>query len=237
MEILKKIGKVFLAISIVLLTLFISIVILMILTDIIMVDNDYLFYEHDHVSGNFLILLIFLPAIIISLVLLGKLNLVSAKQKEKNARAINFWRKLGYFKFIVIMAYVFIFYICFTNITVVTEDKIIVKSPFNPGGRVYAYSDVDEIEVGFGDKFISCNEYEEEGNFYYKIKLGDKNVVFYQPTVNDSIERYNQTSYLEILDFDTKLKLLNVKKTAYGGAENSAYDEQTLKILLLIINN
>ena len=238
MVILKRVGKGLLAIALVLVLLLISVVMVMILTDIIMVEDSYLFYERNQLSGAFLLLLTILPTIILSLIFLEKFNLISDRQKQKNARSIAFWHNIGNFKFIFIIVYFIAFYICFTNITVVTEDKIICKTTFNPSGKIYAYSDVSEVEVGFGDKFISCNEYQEEGNFYYKIKLDGKEIVFYSQTSNDNIERYKQTPYLEILEFDTKLKLLDVKKTVSGtSGENSGYDDETLNILNSIINN
>ena len=238
MKVLKGIGKVALSIIIVLSILFLSFGLVMLLTDVILVENDYLFYEHGQITGMFLILLVFLPAVILSLILLEKFNLVSERQRKKNLRAVVFWQKLGAFKYIAILVYLVLFYICFTNITVVTGDQIILKNALNPKGEIYSYSQVEEINTGFGDKFISCAEYQEEGSFYYKIKLGGKEVVFSQPTPNDITHRFGKNSYLELEEFDAKLVNLGVsKKASDKGYEDCYYDDDIVQRFLRIINN
>ncbi len=238
MEILKKIGSVILTIVIVLLSFILSIAVIMMLTDVIMVENDYLFYEHSQPSGEFLIFLALIPSIFLSVKIMEKLKISSRRQMEKNEEMIYIWNRLGLFKIPVFVIYAICMYICFTNITVVTGSEIIVKTPFNPAGKVYEYIDVESIETGFGNKTFACADYEEEGSFYYKITLDGKEVVFSVPTPNDKISKYNDNSYLELEEFDAKLIELGVsKKSSDKGYDKCDYDEDIVARFLRIINN
>ena len=238
MNILKGIGKVLLSILIVLLSIVISFALLMILIDIILLPDDYLFYEHAQVTGEILLALFLLPAIILSVFLMQKLKLTSKRQLEKNEQAIWFWNRLGLFKIPVIIIWLVAVYFCFSNINIVTENEIIVKTAFNPSGTVYEYSDVDEIETGFGTSFIACAEYKEEGSFYYKIIIDGKEIVFHQPTTNEDIERYYDQTYLELEEFDYKLVGLGISKTSSDkGYEDCDFDDDIVKRFLRIINN
>lgn len=238
MLILKKIGSIILTIIIVLIAFIFSIAIIMMLTDVIMMENDYLFYEHNQITGELLIALAVIPAIFISLKIIVKLKISSGKQIEKNEELIYFWNRLGLFKIPIIVIYLICFYICFTNITVVTDSEIIVKTPFNPAGKVYVYSEVESVETGFGNKTFACAEYQEEGSFYYKIVLDGKEVIFCAPTPNDKIEKYNKTSYLELEEFDQALMGLGVYKTSSDkGKDKCYYDDDIVQRFLRIINN
>jgi hypothetical protein len=238
MLILKKIGSIILSIIIVLIAFIFSIAIIMMLTDVIMVENDYLFYEHNQITGELLIALAVIPAIFISVKIIEKLKISSRKQIEKNEELIYVWNRLGLFKIPIIVIYLICFYICFTNITVVTDSEIIVRTPFNPAGKIYEYSEVESIETGFGNKTFACAEYQEEGSFYYIIELDDKEVIFSAPTPNDKVERYNKASYLELEEFDSKLVELGIsKKSSDNGCDKCYYDEDIVQRFLKIINN
>ena len=238
MAILKGIGKVLLTILIVLLSIALSFAVLMMLIDVILLPDDYLFYEHAQVTGEILLALFLIPAIFFSVFIMQKLKLASKRQLEKNEEAIWLWNRLGLFKIPVIVIWVVAVYFCFTNINIVTENEIIVKTAFNPTGTSYEYLDVDEIETGFGTSFIACAEYKEEGSFYYKIVIDGKEIVFHQPTTNENIERYYDETYLELVDFDDKLVNLGVTKSSSDkGYEKCDFDDDIVKIFLRIINN
>ena len=238
MAILKGIGKVLLTILIVLLALVLSITVLMILIDVILLPEEYLFYEHAQVTGEILLALFFLPAIFLSVFVMQKLKLASKRQLEKNEEAIWLWNRLGLFKIPVIVIWVVAVYFCFTNINIVTENEIIVKTAFNPTGTAYEYSQVDEIETGFGASFIACAEYKQEGSFYYKIVIDGKEVVFHQPSVNEDIERYYNDTYLELEEFDEKLVGLGITKSSSDkGYEKCDFDDDIVERFLKIINN
>ena len=238
MSILNKALKIILTIIIALVSVVLSITVTLILTELLMTSNDYLFYEHNQFWGEFLIALSLIPAIFLSIFLMKKLNLSTQRQIEKNERLITFWKKIGLFKIPIIVVYIILFYFSFTNVTMVTEDKIVVKTPFNPIGKSYNYSEVEEIYAGFGDKFISCNEYEEKGNFYYQITLDGKKIIFTAPSVNPEIERYEDNTYLELEEFDQKLCKLKIPKTSSSKfRDDSYYDKEIIERFIRIINN
>ena len=238
MSVLSKIFKVIATILIAIVSIILSITATLILTEIIMVNNDYLFYEHSQFWGEFLIVLSIIPAVFLSVFLMNKFKLATKRQIEKNEYSIALWNKLGFFKIPLIVAYAILFYCCFTSVTVVTESEIIVKTPLNPVGKSYIYSEVEEIYAGFGDKFISCSEYEEEGNFYYQITLDGKKIVFYAPSVNPEIERYEDNSYLELEEFDERLVKLKIPKTSSSKfRDDSYYDKEIIERFIRIINN
>ncbi len=238
MTFLNKALKVILTIIIVIASFVLSVTCTLILTELIMTTNDYLFYEHNQFWGEFLIFLSLFPSIFLSVFLMKKFNLSTQRQLEKNEYAIRFWKRLGLFKIPLIVIYLLLFYVSFTNVTLVTDNEIIVKTPFNPVGKSYLYCEVEEIYAGFGDKVIACNEYEEKGNFYYQITLDGKKIVFVTPSVNPKIERYEDDAYLELEEFDQKLTMLKIPKTSstkYG--ENNYYDDDIIERFLRIINN
>lgn len=238
MELIKKIGKIILTICIALLSILLSFALLLILTDIFLIEDDFLFYEHRQITGEILLALVLIPSVFLGLFITQKLNVATRRQLERNEKSLYIWNRLGFFKIPIIIIWAVALYYCFTSVTVVTETEIIIKTPFNPSGNVYKYEDVDSIETGFGNKVISCSEYNEKGNFYYKIIIDGKEIVFSQPTVNDKIERYNKNTYLELEEFDHKLVSLGVFKTSSDkGFENSYFEDDIIKRFLKIINN
>ena len=88
-----------------------------------------------------------------------------------------------------------IFYMCLTNITVITEEKMIDYSFYNPRGTVYQFSDIEKIETGFKGSTLKFFK-RHQGDFYYTISFDNKKVDLYQ-----SVSEYEDTYYeLELLD-------------------------------------
>ena len=87
MAILKGIGKFLLTILIVLISIALSFAVLMMLIDVILLPDEYLFYEHAQVTGEILLALFFIPAILLSVFIMQKLKLASKRQLEKNEKA------------------------------------------------------------------------------------------------------------------------------------------------------
>ncbi|MCR1897509.1 hypothetical protein NSA47_00700 [Irregularibacter muris] len=88
-----------------------------------------------------------------------------------------------------------ILYMCLTNITVITEEKITDYSFYNPRGTVYQFSDIEKIETGFKGSTLKFFK-RHQGDFYYTISFDNKKVDLYQ-----SVSEYEDTYYeLELLD-------------------------------------
>ena len=119
------------------------------------------------------------------------------------------WDKL---KYILISISLVILYCFMTTISYVTEDKIIYRDPLHPFGIEYKYSDITKIETGFGRKNFAINEFNRKGVFYYRIYIGNKKITFTGGLTNESIDRYQEDTYLELEEFDNNLKKYNIKK-------------------------
>ena len=103
-------------------------------------------------------------------------------------------------------------------------------------GTTYEYSQIEEINTGFGNENFAIAEYKKKGNFFYQIKLDGKTITFHCPSVNEEIERYQEDSYLELEEFDQKLVNLGVPKRAdESGYENCDLDEIFVERFLRII--
>jgi hypothetical protein len=124
---------------------------------------------------------------------------------------------------------------CFSfSLTYVTDDSIVVVSPFDPRGESYTYYDVEKVEAGFSDKFFAIYDYEQQGSFYYKITLDGKERIFHLPSVNEDIERYEDT-YLELEEFDRALVKCGVEKTSSSkGYEKCDFDKEYVDRFLRI---
>lgn len=137
----------------------------------------------------------------------------------------------------VIIIWLIGLYCCATSVTYVTEDKIIYHSLLNPFGTAYAYEQVEKIDTGFGDKFFAIAEYNRKGNFYYKIEVDGKKIVFHTPSVNEDIQRYDD-SYIELEEFDEELMKLGISKTSSDkNYEKCIMDQRYIDRFLRIINN
>ena len=159
------------------------------------------------------------------------------KKKYDPLNLVDLFKKLGKLTIIPVLLWCFAFYFYMVNIYCVTEDKIIIRSTFDPIGTEYEYSDIEKIETGFGKKKISIFDYEKKGKFYYFIFIDGKKIVFHLPSSNIEIERYNDT-YLELEEFDNALKKYNIpKESDPEGWENCDFDQRYVDRFLRIINS
>lgn len=199
------------------------------------IGEDYLFYELSPFWSQSLSVIIAVPSLLISYLAAYKIREKLTSEKDDFWHLAGILSSVGKWNIAFLAVYACIVYVCITSVTYVTADKITVKTPFDLAGREYAYSEVERIEAGFGDKRRAFYEYEEKGNFYYKIILGGKETVFHMPTPNYDIERYDDT-YLELEEFDAALSSLGIPKYASAdGYENCKFDERYVERFLRII--
>lgn len=150
---------------------------------------------------------------------------------------------LGWFTFrkywyLFVLVWIIAGYLCLTSLTYVTEDQIIIHSPFCPQGKSYSYEDVAKVQAGFGQKALSLHRNERLGTFSYTIMVGGKKIVFMQPSVNEQISRYEEDTYLELEEFDQRLMQLGVEKESdESGYEDCDFDKQYVDRFRRIINN
>jgi len=131
-------------------------------------------------------------------------------------------------------------YMCFTNITFVTEDSIVCCSPSNPQGKTYRYQDITQVEAKFGSgiRTLALNEYEKKGNFQYAITLDGEKYIFSLPSVNPEIKYYQEDTYLELEEFDAALMALGIpKKSSDDGSEYCDFDGRYRDRFLRIIHS
>ena len=129
-------------------------------------------------------------------------------------------------------------YLCLMNTVFVTEDSIIVHSPFNVKGEVYSYNEVDKVITGFGDGGLALFDYQKKGNFYYKVKVNGKTLLFTGGQVSEDIQRYEDDTYLELEEFDQKLMNAGVEKESREeNYEDCFMDQECVDRFLRIINN
>lgn len=178
----------------------------------LLVPQDYLFYEFHPITEKLLVWVMAALMILIVLILVRSLSPKIIKELELGSTLVWIWNHIGVWRLAVVIVTVLLLYGCATNVYIVTEDAIICCSPFQPKGVSYGYDEVEQIEAGFGRKRFTLLEYQKKGTFYYKITLGGKNYVFSVPSVNEKIERY-EDSYLELEEFDQKLVSLDVPKS------------------------
>lgn len=187
----------------------------------LLISKDFLFYEHTEIAETGMIVIIVFTLLVVAGLLICKFSKEGKKMMEQTNGLIAIWNKIGKWKPIGIAVWIVAFYCCVTSFTVVTEDLIICHSPIHPMGVAYSYSDVEKITAGVGQKTASFVRHERKGNFHYKIELDGKEIVFSQGYSNDTIERYNEHTYLWLEEFDQKLVSLGIpKESDSAGYEN-----------------
>ncbi len=198
--------------------------------------DNYLFFEHGQTTGTVLVLLVILPTILFCELIVAKIRKKPVEEMEDVNDLLFIWNRLGKWRAAVIVAWLVALYCCAFHFTVVTKNKIILYSPWQPMGVEYKYSDVDSIKTGFGDKSFSFMEYKRKGSFYYQIEINNQTVTFHTPTVNKQIERYEEHTYLELEEFDQALTALGIPKEAdKKGWENCYFDKECVDRFLRII--
>ncbi len=214
----------------------VAIIVVMVRIPEFMMPKDYLFVEHGPVTGVVLIGLVMIPMVLLCVLGVAKLQNRSAEEMEEINDIVFIWNHLGKWRPAVVVIWLIAMYCCITNFNVVTEDKIICYLPWNLRGIEYAYSDVESIKTGFGNKNISIAEYKRKGNFFYQIEVEDKTITFHAPGTNEEIERYQEHTYLELEEFDQALVELGIpKKADKKGWENCDFDKEYVDRFLRII--
>ncbi len=220
-------------------TLIVSFVAMMgfsVICEILLVPEDFLFYQHHPVAEAFMVPIIMIPIVLVIFIIMSKSLKKSLKEMEDLNGVLVIWNKIGKLKPIVIILWVIGLYCCMTNMTIVTEDEIIYCTPLHPKGITYAYSDVESIKTGFGDKTYSFVYYKRKGNFYYQIELDDKVITFNQPTANANIKRYDEDTYLELEEFDQAMMSLGIpKESSDKGYKNCDLAQRYVDRFLRII--
>jgi len=213
-----------------------AIIAVMALIPELMVPKDYLFLEQGPVTGVILIWLVMIPAILLCVLIIGKICKKSVEEMEAINDILFIWNHLRKWRPVVISVWLVALYCCVTNFTAVTSDEIICYSPWCPMGIKYEYSDVESIKTGFGDRNFSIAEYKKKGNFFYQIKVDGKTITFHVPGTNADIKRYEEHSYLELEEFDQALAGFGIPKEAdKKGWENCDLDKEYVDRFLRII--
>ena len=203
-----------------------------------LIAKDFLFYSYSAFSMKGMIVMVMTTIIVGGCLIIGKISSESRKQMELfNVFVV--WGKLGKCKPVFLIAWIVLYYCFVTSFTVVTEDAIICHSPIHPMGVSYSYSDVEKITAGVGQKDFTFFQQERKGQFYYKIELDEKEIVFLNiETTNSDIERYNEHTYLCLEEFDQKLVELGIPKESDStGYETIEMDEEYMERFYRILEN
>ena len=197
----------------------------------------WLFYEASWWADLGMILLTVLLVLSAVGVLVSRRKL-AAEDMENSASSLRFIRRTWRISVPVLL---FLVYCCFTSGTYVTETTILRRTPFRPAGAEYAYTDVAQVETGFGSAWFSPAEYRRRGQFFYRIVLNDgAEAVFHAPQPNNDVSRYGEAdaTYLELEEFDAALMELGIPKTASEtNWEYCELDQQYVDRFLRIIRN
>ncbi len=204
----------------------------------LMAPENYLFFEFQSVASVAMVWLSMIPIILICVLVLAKIFKKNTEELEKVNDIVLLWNHLGKWRSATILLWLIGLYCCITSINFVTEDSIVHYSPLNPTGITYQYSDIEQITTGFGNKTFAIAEYKKKGNFYYQLTIDKTLITFHVPSVNESIERYQEDTYLELEEFDQKLVKLGIpKKADPKGYENCDYDQRYIDRFLRIIQS
>lgn len=183
------------------------------------IGQDWLFYQENHLAFLFYT---------IALVLL-LLRIYTVLTKERRMFRGIFTRSLVF----AIAVYIFI-----NTITVVYPDRINVKSPLNPNGVNYQYTNVDKVEAYFHPNAVNFFSDRSKGDFIYTIHIGNKSQDFIQPTPNPETQDYDMAPYINLRDFDKALMEAGaVKESSPEFADRNSLERKYVEIFMEIINN
>ncbi|HFI0137271.1 TPA: MerR family transcriptional regulator [Streptococcus suis] len=187
------------------------------LTERFFLPSDWLFYEYSTGLGK--VAIFFIMAFLVFL--LGKL-----------ARLVKLsWKYgLGLAGSCVLLTALLI-----STTTAVTKDQIIDINLLAPS-KEYLYSDVKSVWTGFGNKLVTVNRAERQGEFSYQIQLDGKKIVFMQPAVNQNL--IPDDTYIELEEFDWQLMNLEIpKESSTEGSQYNDLDSHYLERFLRIVEN
>lgn len=133
----------------------------------------------------------------------------SDKKYDKIAKAV-----LIAIPIVTILVFLGSVYVSTFNTTVFTKDKIIEKSPFNPSGTEYSYSDIAKIEIGNKD----------DSYLYLDLHMKNGNTVTVDYSRETDSDNENYTDYPEafIRDFLNNSRSKNIPITF-----NCTYEDVT----------
>ncbi|WP_105157559.1 MerR family transcriptional regulator [Streptococcus suis] len=187
------------------------------LTERFFLPSDWLFYEYSTGLGK--IAIFFIMAFLAFL--LGKL-----------ARLVKLsWKYgLGLAGGCILLTALLI-----STTAAVTKDQIIDINLLAPS-KEYLYSDVKSVWTGFGNKLVTVNRAERQGEFSYQIQLDGKKIVFMQPAVNQNL--IPDDTYIELEEFDWQLMNLEIpKESSTEGSQYNDLDSHYLERFLRIVEN
>ncbi|HFR3814306.1 TPA: MerR family transcriptional regulator [Streptococcus suis] len=187
------------------------------LTERFFLPSDWLFYEYS--TGLDKIAILFIMAFLVFL--LGKL-----------ARLVKLsWKYgLGLAGGCILLTALLI-----STTAAVTKDQIIDINLLAPS-KEYLYSDVKSVWTGFGNKLVTVNRAERQGEFSYQIQLDGKKIVFMQPAVNQNL--IPDDTYIELEEFDQRLMTLGIpKESSAEGSQYNDLDAHYLERFLRIVEN
>lgn len=210
-----------------------------ILTDRLIVflfaPDDWLFYEFQGGGEFLLILIIELPLLGAAIYLLERIRHIP---KEKSNDLAVLFGVLWNHRAVSFFVWCALFYFAVVNVAFVTPETIVSYSTLHPAGVVYEYRDIRRVDTSFGWKNIAVREYKKKGTFSYRISVGEKKLVFSQPYPNESIERYEEDSYLELEEFDARVMSFGVpKKGSANYSDRCDMDQVYVDRFLRIIEN
>lgn len=194
----------------------------------IFVPNDYLMYALKRPYID-IVFLFEIEVLIMIIAILCKIRKVDSDEHEWAYKLLSFV-KINLKKVVIIN--MILLYICVMGITVITKDKIIDYSFYNPKGVNYTYNDITKIDTGFlgKKKLLDGNK----GDFYYKITLKNNR----QIELSDATSDLDDT-YLELEIFD-KLAIEKSNAKKISSKENYKFcdlDKRYVARFLRIVEN
>ncbi|WP_099776164.1 MerR family transcriptional regulator [Streptococcus suis] len=187
------------------------------LTERFFLPSDWLFYEYSTGLGKVAIFFI----MVFLVFLLGKL-----------ARLVKLSWKYGLG---LAGSCILLIALLISTTTAVTKDQIIDINLLAPS-KEYLYSDVKSVWTGFGNKLVTVNRAERQGEFSYQIQLDGKKIVFMQPAVNQNL--IPDDTYIELEEFDWQLMNLEIpKESSTEGSQYNDLDSHYLERFLRIVEN
>lgn len=159
--------------------------------------SDWLFYEHNRFWGY---VMIFTVVIGIEYWLLTIFGIWDFPRGMKT-------------RLLTLISMLVSIFLFATQVTVITESAVIHYSLTQLTGKRYTYDQVEKVHARFGSSMFKIPVNNQRGIFYYDIWLDGQKISLSQPTVNDEINRY-QDSYQELEEFDKVLVSLGVPKTS-----------------------
>lgn len=206
-----------------------------------MSPEGWLFYELDPRFTLPSVLLVMFPILFLLVGILLFVRKKRGNEVTEEGVAIEYvwgWNFARKHKIPVMLIWLAGMYICFTNVTFVTEDRIVRHTSFCPQGKSYSYDEVTRVKAQFGDSSFALQEYKRKGQFSYIITVDHKKNIFSAPSDNESIKRYEEHTYLELEEFDQRLMELGIEKESDDRyADHCDLDKEYVERFLRIIHN